>query len=72
MMSRTWRTELNWQRDPELMDWVSRSRLNLLGALPEHLSEEHTRAAVQRYAANIGPAIQRLAGLPGSPSANPA
>ena len=72
MMSRTWRTELNWQRDPELMSWVSRSRLNLLGALPEHLSEEHTRAAVRSYVANIGPAIERLAGLPGSPSANPA
>ena len=72
MMSRTWRTELNWQSEPELMGWVSRSRLNLLGALPVHLSEEHTQAAVQSYLANVGPAIERLARLPESSSASPA
>ena len=60
MMSRTWRTELRWLNEPDLMTWVAGSRLNLLRALPEHVAEPSTSAAVQRYLTHVGPAVERL------------
>jgi hypothetical protein len=62
MMSRTWRTEYRWLSEPALAAWVAGTRLNLLGALPEHLAEPRTQAAVQRYLTHVGPAIERVAG----------
>lgn len=64
MMTRTWQTEQNWLTEPDLMGWVTESRLNLIGALPDHASEEPVQAAVQTYLANVGPAIERLERLP--------
>ncbi|MCB0827899.1 MAG: NAD(P)-binding protein [Solirubrobacterales bacterium] len=64
MMSRTWQTEQDWLGEPELMGWMSQSRLNLLGALPDHLGEERTQSAVQSYLAHVGPALERLERLP--------
>jgi hypothetical protein len=64
MMTRTWQTEQNWLTEPDLMGWVTESRLNLIGALPDHASEEPVQAAVQSYLANVGPAIERLERLP--------
>jgi hypothetical protein len=64
MMTRTWQTEQNWLTEPDLMGWVTGSRLNLVGALPDHASEEHVQAALQSYVANVGPAIERLERLP--------
>jgi hypothetical protein len=63
MMSRTWRTEYGWLKEPALAGWVAQSRLNLLRALPDHLAEPRVREAVERYLTHVGPAIERLRGL---------
>jgi hypothetical protein len=63
MMSRTWRTEYRWLSEPALADWVAQSRLNLLGALPDHLAEAPVRAALERYLTHVGAAIERLGEL---------
>lgn len=68
MMSRTWRTEQRWLAEPDLAGWLARSRLNLLGALPDHAAEPPVRAALERFATHVGAAIERLGRLGGSPS----
>jgi hypothetical protein len=60
MVSRTWRTEARWLNEPDLAEWVSKSRLNLLRALPDHASEPEVQAAVKRYLTHVGPAIEQL------------
>jgi hypothetical protein len=60
MISRTWRTEARWLREPDLSTWIAESRLNLLRALPEHSSEPHVQGAVKRYLTHVGAAIERL------------
>ena len=65
MMSLTWKTEYRWLSDPVLAGWVAGTRLNLLGALPDHLAEPPVQAVVQRYLSSVGPAIERLAQLNG-------
>lgn len=61
MMSRTWRTEGSWLKEPDLVAWLGRTRLNLLGALPDHAGERPVRVALERYLTHVGPAIERLA-----------
>ena len=63
MMNRTWRTEYRWLSEPALAGWVAESRLNLLRALPDHLTEPPVRAAVERYLTHVGAAIERLGEL---------
>ena len=63
MVSRTWRTERRWLSEPDVSRWVAESRLNLLQALPDHLGEPAVQAALERYLANVGPAIERLRAL---------
>jgi hypothetical protein len=63
MVSRTWRTERRWLSEPDVARWVAESRLNLLQALPDHLGEPAVQLALQRYLANVGPAIERLRAL---------
>jgi hypothetical protein len=60
MMSRTWRTEARWLSEPDVSTWVTNSRLNLLGALPDHASEPSVQAVVKRYLTHVGAAIERL------------
>jgi hypothetical protein len=60
MMSRTWRTEARWLREPDLTAWVAESRLNLLRALSDHASEPDVQAVLRRYLAHVGAAIERL------------
>jgi hypothetical protein len=67
MLSRTWRTERRWLSEPDVSRWISESRLNLLQALPDHLGEPEVAAAVRRYVANVGPAIERLSTLEALP-----
>jgi hypothetical protein len=64
MMRRTWRTELRWTREPDVADWVVKSRLNLLQALPGQLGEPEVRQALERYLKHVGAATERLAQLP--------
>jgi hypothetical protein len=68
MISRTWRTEERWLTEPDLSAWVTKSRLNLLRALPDHAAEPSVQAAVKRYLAHVRPAIERLEQLDGSRS----
>ncbi len=66
MMSRTWRTEGRWLSEPDLSAWVARSRLNLLGALPDHAEEPSVQTAVKRYLTHVSAAVERLKQLDGS------
>ena len=63
MVSTTWQAEASWTQEADLMAWVGATRLNLLRALPDHLGEPQAQAAVQRYVAHVGPAIERLGQL---------
>lgn len=60
MISRTWKTERSWASEPDLAAWVTESRLNLLGALPDHLGEAPVQAAAERYLTNVDSAIEGL------------
>ncbi len=66
MVSRTWRTEQRWAREPELVAWLMDSRLNLLRALPEHAAEEPVQVALKRFVTHVGPAIERMRQFDGS------
>jgi NAD(P)-binding Rossmann-like domain len=68
MVSRTWRTEGRWSREPDVAAWVAQSRLNLLRALPDHIDEPSVQAAVKRYLTNVKAAIERLTQLDESSS----
>jgi hypothetical protein len=60
MMSRTWKTEGRWLREPDVSAWVAASRLNLLRALADHAAEPPVQAAVKRYLTHVTAAIERL------------
>jgi hypothetical protein len=68
MMSRTWRTEGRWLSEPDISTWVAKSRLNLMRALPDHMTEPAVQAAVKRCLTHLGAAIERLRQLEGSGS----
>lgn len=63
MMSRTWETEQRWLSEPDLSDWLNTSRLNLLGALPEHATEPPVTKALERFLVHVGDAIDNLGRL---------
>jgi hypothetical protein len=63
MMSRTWRTEGRWLREPDLSAWVAQSRLNLLRALADHTAETPVQGAVKRYLTHVGAAVEQLGQL---------
>lgn len=71
MVSRTWKTEARWLREPDLAAWVADTRLNLLHALPAHAAEPRVQAAIKRYLTHVGAAVQRLGQL-AQPAAAPA
>lgn len=71
MMSRTWRTEGRWLREPDLSAWVAESRLNLLRALPDHAEEPSVQTAVERYLTHVPAAVERLKGFRDRPSGVP-
>ena len=71
MMRRTWRTEGRWLGEPELSAFVGASRLNLLGALPDHTGEPSVQRAVARYVTNVGAAIEGCEQLERSADADP-
>jgi hypothetical protein len=60
LMSRIWQTEREWLGEPDLAAWLVGTRLNMLGALPAHAAEPAVQAALERYLANVDPAIERL------------
>ena len=71
MVRRTWKTEHRWLSEPDLAGWIAESRLNLLGALPAHVTEPPVRTALERYLTHVGPAIERLEQLDGSRRSGP-
>jgi hypothetical protein len=66
MVSRTWKTEQRWLSEPDVARWIAQSRLNLLRALPEHVTEPSVQTALERYLAHVGAAIERLQQLDGA------
>jgi len=67
-MSCTWIAAERWSGEPDLSEWVAQSRLNLLGALPDHAAEPSVQTAVTRYFTHLNGAIERLGQLDGSSS----
>lgn len=65
MMTRTWRAESRWLREPDVSEWMAGSRLNLLRDLPEHMAEPEAQAAVERFLTHVPAAIERLGRLSG-------
>jgi NAD(P)-binding Rossmann-like domain len=70
MMTRTWRAEGRWLREPDLSAWVAGTRLNLLRDLPAHAAEPAAKAAVERFVTRVPAAIERLGRL-SAPSPSP-
>jgi hypothetical protein len=68
MISRTWRTERRWLSEPDVSAWVAESRLNLLRALPDHVTEPSVQTAVKRYVTQVQAATERLTQLDKSSS----
>jgi hypothetical protein len=56
MINRTWRTEGRWLSEPDVSQWVAKSRLNLLQALPDHIDEPSVQEAITRFATHVRPA----------------
>jgi hypothetical protein len=59
-VARTWRTEGSWRSEPDLQAWVAGTRLNVMAALPRHLSSERAQEAAARYATHVGDAVVNL------------
>jgi hypothetical protein len=53
------RTEASWQ-DPDLANWLRESRLNLLGALPDHPDQEQVQALQRRFFGALFPALENI------------
>ncbi|UJA21566.1 NAD(P)-binding protein [Thermoleophilia bacterium SCSIO 60948] len=68
MITDTWRAERRWLGDPEVSGWVAQTRLNLLGALPDHIGEPQAADAVGRFVSNVGEAAQRAKRIGGQAS----
>lgn len=54
-----------WSKEPDLQDWLDRSRLNPMRGLRSHTDEVRVKRASQRFAANVGPGLARLAAIIG-------
>jgi hypothetical protein len=52
-----------WSKEPDLQAWLERSRLNPMRDLRSHVDEDRVQRASQRFAANVGPGLKRLAAL---------
>lgn len=59
-MAVTLKAARRWLAEPDLAQWVDRSRLNLLGGLGARAGDPRMQAALGRYGANIAPAMARL------------
>jgi hypothetical protein len=52
-------TEVGWQ-DPDVTEWLARTRLNLVGALADHEDQDTVRALQGRFLAALFPAVDNL------------
>jgi hypothetical protein len=60
-----------WSKEPDIADWLERSRLNMLRGLPQRASEPHVLQSFARFAANARPAMENLQRLCGEAGAEP-
>jgi hypothetical protein len=58
-----------WSKEPDLQAWLERSRLNPMRGLRAHADEDRVQVAAQRFAANVGPGLKRLAVITSQTSA---
>jgi hypothetical protein len=54
-----------WAKEPDLQAWLDRARLNPMRGLRAHAAEERVQQASRRFAAHVGPGLQRLAAIVG-------
>jgi hypothetical protein len=54
-----------WSKEPDITDWLERSRLNMLRGLRVHGGEPHVQEAFARFATSVRPAIANLERLCG-------
>jgi hypothetical protein len=55
-----------WSKEPDIVDWLERSRLNMLRGLQRHTGEPHVQRAFARFDANVRPALSNLERLCGT------
>jgi hypothetical protein len=57
------RAEIIWARDPDLVSWMQRSRLNAACGIRDHQDDPLMASAMTRIRKSIEPAIRKLEGL---------
>ena len=57
------RADRAWAREPDLADWLERSRLNPMRGIRARLGDPRVREASERFAESVGPGLARLAAL---------
>lgn len=56
----TMRAANRWTKEPDIADWLERSRLNALRGLPQHAGEPQVQQAFMRVGQYVRPAIANL------------
>lgn len=59
------RAERAWTKEPDIQEWLERSRLNPMRGLRARFEDPQVRRALQRFTENVGPGLARLAELTG-------
>jgi len=54
-----------WSKEPDIQDWLERSRLNMLRGLLKRAGEPSAQGAFMRFASNVRPGIKNLERLVG-------
>jgi hypothetical protein len=54
------RVQTTWSREPDLVAWMARSRLDVARGINDHLTEPRMQSALTRYVANNEQAIDKL------------
>jgi hypothetical protein len=52
--------EVAWQEEPDIQEWLQRSRVNVVRAIPEHLDDPRLQQAAATLGARRGDAINNL------------
>jgi NAD(P)-binding Rossmann-like domain len=56
----SYRVQMAWSGEPDVLAWLERSRLDVARGINAHLGEPQTQAAVARYVENLEPAVAKL------------
>jgi hypothetical protein len=49
-----------WSKEPDIADWLERSRLNLMRGLPQRAGDPEVQQSFARFIANVRPALASL------------